>query len=89
MVYNINIRKNKPNEGDGLMINEVEKKRLQKKLEELDVIVNECIKQAKHIPDEVRTEYKELAAQYNSIIDQSYQERSKDFLDIINKPFPE
>lgn len=60
-------------------------KSIEKRIDELDNIVAQCLTNNKPIPEEVRKEHKELSSIFNGMVSEIIQEKTEEFLNIIKK----
>lgn len=67
------------------MIDELQMKRLEKRLDELEFLALEYSTNGKHIPEEIRKEYKELSHEYNEMVSETIQDKKEDFLNSIKE----
>lgn len=62
------------------MINEVEMKRIEKRLDELHKIAAQSLEDGTHAPDEIKKEHRELADRYNEMVSILRKRESEDLL---------
>lgn len=60
-------------------------KRINKRLDEIDKMILDCIKTGKHVYQSVIEEHKELSSKHDAIVSESREKLKGEFLDEIKK----